>query len=107
MKKERQKADAPHQSAADEGQVATFVYIALCSDGTYYTGTTPDLERRLRQHNGEIAGGAKYTRARRPVTFCHVEKYADARSALAREHEIKNLTRGEKEGLVLGLEHKK
>ena len=44
-----------------------FVYILECVDGTYYTGITTDVVRRLRQHNGELVGGAKYTSARRPV----------------------------------------
>jgi putative endonuclease len=44
-----------------------FVYILECSDGSFYTGITTDIKRRLRQHNGEIVGGAKYTLARKPV----------------------------------------
>lgn len=44
-----------------------FVYILECADGTFYTGLTTDVERRLRQHNGELVGGAKYTAARQPV----------------------------------------
>ncbi|MCM8540094.1 MAG: GIY-YIG nuclease family protein [Lentisphaeraceae bacterium] len=44
-----------------------FVYILECCDGTFYTGITTDIKRRLRQHNGEITGGAKYTCARQPV----------------------------------------
>jgi putative endonuclease len=45
------------------------LYVVECSDGTLYTGITTDLTRRVRQHNGEIKGGAKYTRPRRPVTL--------------------------------------
>ena len=44
-----------------------FVYIVECSDGTLYTGITTDITRRLKEHNGVLAGGAKYTSARRPV----------------------------------------
>ena len=43
------------------------VYLLECADGTLYCGITTDLTRRLAQHNGQIAGGARYTRARRPV----------------------------------------
>ncbi|TGG91322.1 GIY-YIG nuclease family protein [Natronospirillum operosum] len=49
-----------------EGQ-QWWVYLVRCNDGTLYTGITTDLARRLRQHNGELAGGARYTRSRRPV----------------------------------------
>ena len=42
------------------------LYVVEGRRGTYYTGISKDPERRLRQHNGEIAGGAKFTRSRRP-----------------------------------------
>ncbi|MGB0189286.1 MAG: GIY-YIG nuclease family protein, partial [Aequoribacter sp.] len=50
-------------------QSSWIVYILNCADGTLYTGVTTDVERRLRQHNGEIVGGARYTRVRRPVAI--------------------------------------
>ena len=43
------------------------VYLLLCADGTLYCGVTTDVRRRLDEHNGLRAGGAKYTRGRRPV----------------------------------------
>ena len=43
-----------------------YVYVLLCSDNSFYCGITKDIERRLKQHNGVIKGGAKYTRGRRP-----------------------------------------
>ena len=45
-----------------------YTYILKCSDGTYYTGWTNDLDKRLKAHNGGKSG-AKYTRNRRPVTL--------------------------------------
>ena len=45
------------------------VYILECADGTLYTGIARDLQKRLRQHNGEIVGGPKYTSGRRPVVL--------------------------------------
>lgn len=74
------------------------VYVLECADGTYYTGYTTDLDRRVEEHNEEQA--AKYTRGRTPVEVIHVETYDSRGAALSREHEIKSLTRVEKERLV-------
>jgi putative endonuclease len=78
-----------------------YVYIAKCNDGSLYTGITTNLERRLRQHNGEVLGGAKYTHTRRPVEFVYSEKFETRSEATKREYEIKNnLTREEKLDLI-------
>jgi putative endonuclease len=73
-----------------------FLYVLLCADGTLYAGITTDFERRIRQHNGELAGGAKYTRARRPVTLWAVKSYDDRSSASKAEYRFKKLSRAEK-----------
>ena len=74
------------------------VYVLSCADDTLYTGYTTDVERRVAEHNaGE---GAKYTRGRTPVEVVHVESYETRSAALSREHEIKQLSRGEKVRLV-------
>ncbi|MEM1401713.1 MAG: GIY-YIG nuclease family protein [Pseudomonadota bacterium] len=67
-----------------------------CADGTLYTGVTTALERRLRQHNGEIAGGAAYTRGRRPVRMIWSEPCEDRSTAQQREAAIKRLSKREK-----------
>ncbi len=72
------------------------VYILKCSDGTLYTGIARDLPRRLRQHNGELAGGPKYTRGRRPVELLWSDSAADRAAAQQREAAIKQLSREEK-----------
>ena len=79
-----------------------FVYLLRCNDGTLYTGYTTDLEARIRVHNGEGKGGAKYTRSRRPVTLAYFEEYEDKSTALRRECEIKKLSKAEKEALIGG-----
>ncbi len=77
-----------------------YVYILRCRDGSLYTGYTNALDARVRAHNGERAGGAKYTRARRPVTLVYFEEYGEKSAALKRECEIKALTREQKEALI-------
>ncbi len=75
-----------------------YVYVLECADGTYYTGYTTDVERRVAEHNaGE---GAKYTRGRTPVEVVHTEAFPDRSTAMQREHEIKSLQRAEKEALI-------
>jgi len=89
---------APSRSddAAPHGQ--HYVYVVECSDGTYYTGYTTDVERRVDEHND--GSGAKYTRGRRPVELVHVETYDTQSDAMQREHAIKQLRRAAKEQLV-------
>jgi putative endonuclease len=76
------------------------VYILHCADGSLYTGVTVDVDRRLREHNGELPGGARYTASRRPVTLAHVETAASRASACRREAAIKRLSRGAKLNLI-------
>ena len=75
-----------------------YVYIAKCSDGTYYTGYTNDLEKRLLAHNA--GKGAKYTKNRIPVEIVYFEEYEDKSEAMKREYAIKQLTREQKEKLI-------
>jgi putative endonuclease len=74
-----------------------YVYIVKCRDGTLYTGYAEDLRSRLCKHND--GSGAKYTRARRPVTLAYVEYAKDRAAAQAREASIKAMTRGNKSAL--------
>ena len=72
------------------------VYLLRCADGTLYTGVARDVTRRLRQHNGELAGGSRYTRGRRPVTLLWAEQAVDRACAQRRESRIKRLSRAQK-----------
>ena len=78
------------------------VYLLRCADGTLYAGVARDLQRRLRQHNGELAGGARYTRGRRPVELVWAEGCDSRSEAQARESEIKALSRAGKLALIRG-----
>ncbi len=79
---------------------ANTVYILRCADGTLYTGSTIDLDNRMKKHNGIIKGGAKYTRARRPVELVYKEGGMSLAQARAREAEIKRMNREDKLELI-------
>ena len=79
-----------------------YVYILKCFDDTLYTGITTELERRLDEHNHSDKG-AKYTRARRPVTLVYSENFIDRSLASKREYEIKKkMSRAMKLDLIKG-----
>jgi len=75
------------------------VYILRCVDGTLYTGISTDICRRIAAHN--IGKGAKYTRARLPVTLVWSEEKISESAARKREMEIKTLKKHEKELLII------
>ena len=75
-----------------------FVYIVRCADGTLYTGYARDPEGRVRVHNS--GKGAKYTRARLPVSLVYVESCDSLSGALKRERQIKPWPRAKKEALI-------
>ncbi|MCE5221145.1 MAG: GIY-YIG nuclease family protein [Clostridium sp.] len=68
-----------------------YVYIVECSDGTFYTGWTNNLEKRIYMHSNGI--GAKYTKGRGPVKLMHYEEFEEKKDAMKREYEIKKLTK--------------
>ena len=75
-----------------------FVYLLLSSDSCTYVGATVDLDRRLRQHNKEIKGGAfitgsKVLKGETWIRACHVEGFPDWQAALQFEWRWKQLTR--------------
>lgn len=73
-----------------------YVYVLRCADGSLYTGVAKDLQRRLLQHNGQQAGGSRYTRGRRPVELLWSESEQDRGAAQRREAAIKKLSRDQK-----------
>ena len=79
---------------------ACYVYILRCRDGTLYTGWTNRLPERVAAHNQ--GKGAKYTKARRPVTLVWREEQPDKSAALRREYAVKQLTRAKKLALIEG-----
>lgn len=77
-----------------------YTYILQCSDGSYYTGSTTDLELRLQQHNEGI--GANHTRKRRPVQLVYYEEYQSVDEAFYREKQVQGWSRRKKEALING-----
>lgn len=74
------------------------VYILECSDGTFYTGISNNVEARVNTHNA--SKGAKYTKSRLPVTLVFQENTFNKSESLRREIEIKKLTRKKKRELI-------
>jgi putative endonuclease len=72
--------------------------MVKCRNGTYYTGCTNDLEKRLKEHGA--ARGAKYLRGKTPIKLAYVKEYKYHRRAAAAECDIKKRTRKEKEELI-------
>jgi len=76
-----------------------YVYIAICSDNSLYTGITTDLNRRLKEHNS-TANGAKYTRSRRPVRIVFSEQFDNRSLASKKEYSLKKMTHQQKIMLI-------
>ena len=73
-------------------------YILQCADGTYYTGSTNNLEHRLKLHNA--GNGAKYVRGKRPVKLVYAKVYRYYKNALRAEQFLKRQTRRYKDELI-------
>lgn len=78
-----------------------WMYMLRCSDGSYYTGHTDDLEARLDWH---VTGRIKscYTRSRRPLTLVFSQEFVTREEALAAERQVKGWSRGKKEAMIAG-----
>jgi putative endonuclease len=78
-----------------------WTYILECADGSYYVGSTVDLERRIWEHNHDPAGAA-YTRRRRPVTLVWATPYDSIKEAFAFEKQVQGWNRKKREALIRG-----
>lgn len=79
-----------------------YFYILRCFDNSLYCGMTSNLEKRLKEHNANGKRGAKYLRAKKPVSLVYSEMYKDIKTAMNRELQIKKWTKAKKEVLVGG-----
>ncbi len=77
-----------------------YMYILECSNGSYYTGSTINLERRIQQHqSGE---GANHTKKYLPVRLIYFEEFKRIDEAFYREKQVQNWSRKKKEALING-----
>jgi len=77
-----------------------WMYILECCDGSYYVGSTKDLNIRLLQH--QDGKGANYTSGRLPVKLVYCEEYDRVADAFYREKQVQGWTRRKREALING-----
>ncbi|MCX6136344.1 MAG: GIY-YIG nuclease family protein [Ignavibacteriales bacterium] len=77
---------------------SSWIYILRCSDGSYYTGCTTNLEQRIMQHHTGVFHN--YTSTRQPVELVYVEEFQNVWDAIRRERQIKRWGRAKKEALI-------
>jgi len=82
-----------------------YLYLIRCRDGTFYTGITTDVVRRLAEHQGEGNNGAKYVQSRRPLTLVMQKKLGSQGLALRVERKVKKLSKAHKEKLIVANEY--
>ncbi len=74
------------------------MYMLLCNNGCYYTGSTRNLKERIEQH--EVGEGANYTRKHLPVELVYYERYSSVSLAFEREQQLKGWSRKKKKALI-------
>ncbi len=77
-----------------------FVYILKCTDGSYYTGVTSNLEQRINRHNSGLIKG--YTSSRLPVRLVYSNRFRNTTDAITAEKQIKGWSRAKKQALING-----
>jgi len=77
-----------------------FTYILRCSDGSYYVGSTHNLEKRLAEH--QRGDGAAYTRGRRPIILVWAVELESVAEAFALEKQVQGWSRAKREALIEG-----
>ncbi len=81
-----------------------WMYILECADGSYYTGSTNNLELRLAQH--QAGEGANHTKKHLPVKLVYFEEYERIDQAFYREKQVQGWSRKKKEALIDGMPQK-
>ncbi|HLE91534.1 MAG TPA: GIY-YIG nuclease family protein [Anaerolineales bacterium] len=79
-----------------------WMYILECADGSYYVGSTKNLEQRISEHLSGL--GSRYTSGRLPVKLVYGEEYERVADAYYREKQVQNWSRAKREALINGNE---
>ena len=95
-----EKNTRPTRPPLKTGISMAWMYILECSDGSYYVGSTNELERRLSEH--QAGRGARYTTRRLPVKLVYSEKFTHVAEAFEREKQVQNWGRAKREALIHG-----
>ncbi len=77
-----------------------WLYILRCADGSYYTGHTDNLEKRIQEHNLGVLG--EYTKNRRPIKLMYQQSFSTREEAFSAERKIKGWSRKKKEAMMRG-----
>jgi len=75
-----------------------FVYMLQCEDGSFYTGYTRNVKRRVKLH--VMGKGARYTQMHRPTNLVHIERFTSRSEAMRREKKVKRMSHARKAGLM-------
>ncbi|NLE29345.1 MAG: GIY-YIG nuclease family protein [Phycisphaerae bacterium] len=81
-----------------------YMYILQCADGSYYTGSTIHLEKRLWEHGNFM--GAHYTQKKHPAQLVYFEEYLRIEDAFAREKQVQGWSHAKKKALIEGNDNK-
>jgi putative endonuclease len=87
-------------STTVNGKNMAWMYILECADGSYYVGSTKDLEQRILQH--QAGTGAEYTSNRLPVKLVYSDEFERVSDAFVREKHVQNWSRAKREALIEG-----
>ena len=79
----------------------SYVYILKCSDGSYYTGITSNLHKRMEEHQSG-KHSESYTSKRLPVELVFYAEFTDINIAILKEKQIKSWSKAKKEALIAG-----
>lgn len=77
-----------------------WMYILECADGSYYVGSTKNLERRMAEHLSGL--GSRYTSGRLPVKLVYGEEYSRISDSYYREKQVQTWSRAKREALING-----